>query len=284
MDTEAFVKMLARIRRDPAYAPASSRFIAEYVQWRDDLGMLNKVIANVARLRTLQNLLYLHLMPPGPEGRQGATFERLAQISGAVDDVGARAVRTLLRLAQTAGLIATERNPADGRQRVYVPTEALFAQARAYTLLLVRPLDPIFPHLRVVERLEADPEFYRAVFMGYAGAYFDSDVGRRPLSPDGYRAVLRLEGAATIFCVVIDCFHNGRHIPAAREFSRRFLISQSQVRAVLKAAEAAGLIKTAPHGRLIDAEPLAQALGEAHLRFLTFVALKIFHTGDALAS
>ena len=274
--------MSAKIRENPAYAAAAWRYVVEYAEWRDQLGPLNKVVANLARMRVLENLVYLHFLSPGREGRQGATFERLAELSGAVDDVGARAVRTLLRLAQSAGLVVSGRNPADGRQRLYRPTDALIHHSRAFTIIYVRPLDAVFPELNICKRLETEPDRHRDVVMGLARVY--REIGMKGASQtQGFGDVMRLEGAAAIFCVVIDCFNKGRNIPSAPEISRRFFISQSQVRAVLKAAEAAGFIETGPRGRLIDAQPLARACSEAHIRFLAFSALHTFGLADAIS-
>lgn len=275
MSSDVLADLSARIREHPAYAAAARRYVAEYAEWRHRLGVLNKVVANLARLRVLENLIYLHFLAEDQTASQGATFERLAELSGATDDIGARAVRTLLRLAQTAGLVVTGRNPADGRQRVYLPTDAMLQHSRAFTTISIRPLDAVFPDLKICARLEADPAYHRVVVMGLARVYFEIGLKRVP-HPQGFGEMMRLEGAAPIFCVVIDCFRSGRDIPVASEFSRRFFVSQSQARAVLKAAEAAGLITTAARGHLIDAEPLARAYSEAHIRFLAFSALHTF--------
>ena len=45
--------MSARILEHPAYATAVWRYAVEYAEWRDRLGLLNKVIANLVRMRVL---------------------------------------------------------------------------------------------------------------------------------------------------------------------------------------------------------------------------------------
>jgi len=271
MPREALAELSELIRSHPAFLRASRRYASEYVQWRERLGILNRVIANAARLRILENLIYLHAVRFDGQRRSGASFERIAELSGFTDDIGTRAVRTMLRLAQIGGLVVTARDPDDGRLRVYQPTEALLEHAREYVVIILRPLDAIFPHLHVRERLESEPGYYFEVISAMGRIYLEMGL-KSPRTPDPFRDLMRLEGAAPILITVIDCHFNGRDIPAAPELSRRFLVSQSQARAVLKAAAAQGLIRTGPRGRLLDAEPLARMQFGAFARFLAFAA------------
>jgi len=259
----------------PGFADASRRYAVEYTQWREQLGMLNKVIANAARLRILENLIYLHTVRFEDEGRRGASFERIAELSGFTDQIGTRAVRTLLRIAQIGGLVVGGRDAEDGRLRVYQPTETLMAHAREYAVIILRPLDYVFAHLRISEQMAHDPAYYSYVVSAFGRVYVAMGM-RTSKTSDPFRDLMRLEGASPILVTVLDCHFQGRDIPAAPEFARRFLVSQSQARAVLKAAEAQGLIRSGPRGRLIDAKPLEKAMFGAYARFLAFAAINGF--------
>jgi hypothetical protein len=67
--SDALAHLWVRIREHPAYAAAAWRYAVEYAGWRDRLGVLNQAIANLARMRVLENLVYLHFLAPGRRGR-----------------------------------------------------------------------------------------------------------------------------------------------------------------------------------------------------------------------
>jgi len=275
MPRNGLTALTEMIRTHPEFPGAARRYLVDYVDWRERLGMLNRVIANAARQRILENLLTLHFSRSESGGGPGVSFERLVEVSGATDDVGARAVRTALRLAQIGGLVVNGRDAADGRLRVYQPTDALIGHGRELSIFTLRPLDIIFPHLRICEKLAADPAFY-GVTAARVGRVVLQPGLRRPGIVSPLRDLMRQEGAIAIYNVVADCYSRGRDAPAAPELSRRFFVSQSQARAVLRSAEAQGLFRIGPRGRLLDAEPLTQGIMDGYARFLAFYALHIF--------
>ena len=271
---ESVTELADRIVAHPAFSEAAQSYICEYIDWRMSLGTLNKVIANAGRLRVLENLCLLHFLSL-EAGGQGTSFERLVEMSGVTDEIGARAVRTLLRLAQIAGLVVTGRGADDGRLRVYRPTDALLAHANDQIVLHLKPLDVFFPDLGLAARLEDPQRFFHSVAMGFGRVYLEQSL-RRPGMDLAYRDLMRLDGAMPIFCVVIDCHRRGRDLPAAAELSRRFLVSQSQVRALLKRAESEGLLRLGPRGRILEATKLVDAMFAAYARFLAFTAFHVF--------
>src|SRR3954470_9238460 len=114
MGREEILNLAQRIRAHPRFAESTARSIQDYLSWRIRLGVLNKLIANLARERILELLLFLHFSREG-KGDYGATFERLASSSESRDRIGSRAVRTALRLAQIAGHVVQTRSFEDGR-------------------------------------------------------------------------------------------------------------------------------------------------------------------------
>ncbi len=268
---DASADMADMILVHPDFAPAMRRYAVEYTRWRESLGLLNKVVANAARLRILENIVYLHTVDFDSEGQPGPSFERISQLSSSTDDIGARAVRTLLRLAQISGLVLSRRDVEDGRLSVYQPTDVLMSYAKDYALVTLRPLDYMFPQLKISEQMETDPTYFSYVTLAFGRVYLKMGL-RTPRTSDPFRDLMRLEGALPILLTVLDGYFQGHDIPIAPEFTRRFHVSQSQVRAVLKIAESLGLIRTASRGRLIDAAPLETALFAAYARFLAFAA------------
>jgi hypothetical protein len=272
------LKELARdIRVHPRFPEAAARATEEFIAWRIRLGVLNKVISNLARERILEHLLYLHFARSPAAGEHGATFERLADLSASRDRIGARAVRTTLRLAQIAGHVVLTRSHEDGRLRIYEPAEALLAQVGEYYLIMLGLLEDLAPEFRVRSRIRSEPGLLHDVIARIGRAYLAFDF-RPSAEADPYSEVLRLEGARPILATVVDCRLNRRDAPSAPELARRFYVSPSQTRAVLKIVETHGLVEMGPRGRLIDAERLTECYLGALCRSLAFFARHALET------
>ena len=278
---EELAGLAEAIRTHPRFFGAVRRFMAEFVEWRARLGVLNKVGSNLGRERLLEYVLYLHFARVGDSAEGGATFERLAALSEARDQIGARAVRTALRLAQIAGLVSVAKSTTDGRMRIITPAESLIELAREHLAITFRILDALTPQAAFSARLYDPPDFLPVLLTRIGRAYIEGGYQRNlPASP--FTALLRLEGSRVILSYVVDCHWDGRDLPTPQEFFRRFYVSPSQTRAVLKSAEAHGLARVGPRGRLSGADALADAYVDALSRFLAFAMRFGFALDDAI--
>lgn len=263
------------IRSHPHVVDAIRRFTADYLQWRARLGVLNKVLSNLGRERLLEHACYLHFTRGEPGNAHGATFERLAALAAARDQIGARATRSALRLAQIAGLLMQTRSPEDARLRIFEPSESLLAMTRDVYALAFRIFDDLAPGLDLSARVSRNPEFLSEVLTRLGRAFLRAEFHPQR-EPDVFNALLRLEGGRMILTTAIDRHWRGEDLPTSQELSRQFYISPSQIRAVLKNAESLGLIRTAARGRLVDAGPLAEAYLDTLSRFLAVFAEHAF--------
>jgi hypothetical protein len=271
------------IRSHPRFAPAMQRFTSEYLDWRRNLGVLNKVLSNLGREHLLEHVMYFHFMRQDGEAENGATFERLAALSAARDLIGARAARSALALAQTAGFVVAGRSRDDRRMRVFEPTELLLHLTREAYALPLRILDELAPRLRICDRIASDPGYISHILARLGDAYLKSEFTPRPTT-DPFQNVLRLEGGRPIVATAVNCHWRGRDLPTSQEIAWQFYVSPSQIRAVLKTAEAGGLMETGNRGRLIDAAPLTRAYVDATCYYLALYAHHAFDLdADAFA-
>lgn len=259
------------IRSHPRFVDAAGRFTADYLQWRVRLGVLNKVLSNLGRERLLEHVCYLHFTRGEPGNVHGATFERLAELSAARDQIGARAMRTALRLAQIAGLLLLARSRKDARLRIFEPTQALLAMVRELYGLLLRALDDLAPGLGLHTAVSDDPDFLAQNLARLGRAFLDAEFGSRE-KPDVFNNLLRLDGGRAILTTAIKRHWRGEDLPTSQEIARQFYVSPSQIRLVLKHAESLGLIRTAARGRLLDAGPLREAYLDSLSRLLAVLA------------
>lgn len=260
-------ELAAAICANPQFFDAARRFTTEYLAWRVRLGVLNKVLSNLGRERLLEHVLYLHF----GRAEHGATFERLASLSAARDQIGARAARTALRLAQIAGLVTLARSPDDGRLRIIEPAEPLLALTSDVYAMGFRIFDRLAPSGGLSAQLNGEPDFLTFVLtrMGRAFLMAEFQPGRKP---DVFNSLLRLEGGRPIMATAVDRHWRGQDLPTSQELSRQFYVSASQTRAVLKQAESLGIIRTAARGRLLDAAPLVELYLDALCETLALYA------------
>jgi hypothetical protein len=269
---EGIGALAAAIRGHPQYLLASRRYMAEFVALRANIGVVNKVMSNLGRERIFEHLLYLHFAGDAVASNSGASFERLASLSESRDQIGARAVRTALRLAQTAGLVVPVRSRQDARLRIYEPTESLVALTRDYSVLAFQVLDRLSPELRLAAQMRDNLKSMTNLLVRMGATYLVEEP-RPHVATDVLTSLLRLEGGRTILAVVIDCHARELPLPTSQDFARRFYVSPSQSRAILKQAQTLGLIRTAARGQVLDAQPLAKLYMDALSRYLAFAAL-----------
>jgi hypothetical protein len=201
----------------------------------------------------------------------GATFERLVAISESREGVGARAVRTALRLLQISGLIVSTRSRSDGRLRIYQPTQALLAQSRDYYSIVFGMFDALAPGANVSSRLKEDPHYLMEIFARAGEVFLAEDFILYP-GPDALSEVLRLDGASAILALVVDCRWSGRQMPTPSQLAPLYQVSGSQARVILKAAADKTLIVLGPRGALLDASALADGYLLRYSQYLAFFA------------
>ena len=265
------IELAAALRAHPRLTPAVDHFNAEFLAWRRQLGVFNKVLSNLGREHLLEHLLYYHYLRDVADLESGATFERVAALSSARDHIGARAARSALALAQAAGFVVQARSSSDKRLRIFEPTELLLHLTREAYALPFSVLDALAPSLGICDRLVREPGYLPRILARLGEAYLKQEFTPRP-TEDAFQNVLRLEGGRAIVGTAVNCYWRGRDLPTAHEIAWRFYVSPSQIRVVLKTAEDSGLIRTGSRGRLLDAEPLANAFVNATCYYLALYA------------
>jgi DNA-binding transcriptional ArsR family regulator len=236
----------------------------------------------LGRENIIEHLLILSFTRRVDDQSGGATFERLAALAETTERVGARAVRTALRLLKIGGLVVATRSRRDGRLRIYQPTPTLLAQARDYYAIVLGVFDALVPGASVRSRLKEDPA-YLAEILGRAGeAFLAQDFTPRPGS-EAFAQLLRLDGARAILAFVVDSHWSGRRLLTPGQLAPLFQVSGSQTRLILKAAADKALIVLGPRGALMDASALAAEYLLNYSQYLAFFARFGFDLEDRLA-
>jgi hypothetical protein len=264
-------ELAAAIRANPEFPESVRRSVNELVNWRSQLGVTIRAVSNLNRRSIIEHLLFLTATGRANDQSKGATFERLVAISETRERVGARAVRTALRLLQISGLIVSTRSRNDGRLRVYQPTPALLAQSRHYYSIVFGVFDALAPGSNIGPRLKEDAHYLMEIFARAGEAFLAENFILHP-SPAALGEVLRLDGASAILAFVVDCRWSGRQVPTPSQLAPLFQVSGSQTRVILKAAADRALIILGPRGTLLDASALAEGYLLRYSQYLAFFA------------
>jgi hypothetical protein len=187
------------------------------------------------------------------------------------EHVGARAVRTALRLLQIGGFVVATRSRQDGRLRIYQPTPRLLAHARDYYAIVFGMYDILAPEVNIGSRVKDDPQYLAEILARAGEAFLAADFAARP-KPDAFGQVLRLDGASAILAFVVDCHWSRRRLPTPGHLAPLFQVSGSQTRGILKAAADKALIVLGPRGALVDASILADEYLRHYSQYLAFFA------------
>jgi hypothetical protein len=274
-------RLAVAIRVHPRFLEAARRSVSELVAWRSQLGVSNRVITNLGRELIIEHLLILSFARRVDDQSGGATFERLAALSEIRERVGARAVRTALRLLQIGGLVVAMRSRRDGRLRIYQPTPTLLAQARDYYAIVLGVFDALAPGANVRSRLQEDPAYLTEI-LGRAGEAFLAQDFTPRSSSDAFAQLLQLDGASAILAFVVDRHWSQRRLPTPGQLAPLFQVSGSQTRIILKAAADKELIVLGPRGALLDASALADEYLRYYSQYLAFFARYGFDLEDRL--
>lgn len=250
------------------------RYTAKYMEWRRDLGMINRLISNVSYEHVLENVMCFHFLNC-PGMFPGASFERVLDLSQVRDGIGSRAVRSVLALAETAGWVLVKRGLIDKRQKLFEPTETLLNMMRDLCSLPLGILDDMNGNYIIHQKLYKDPDFIRFVFTRLGEVYVINPEYDPHLETNVYENLQRMDGGPSLIATSLVCSWMGRDLPTAQDLAKHYYVSASQIRFVMAYADSVGLIKTGYRGRLMGTDALEEAYVDALCHDLALFADRV---------
>ena len=229
----------AAFAANPSFPAALRAYTISFIGFRQNSGLVNKIVSYHARWRVAGFLLYLHADRErfGPDG--GATYGRLVDMCGRKPEVSKRSLKTLLALLQLSGMVTTKRSSHDGRSKVYQPTARMQGFMSPWLTYATTTLDLLEPRQQRARALEADAGF-RDKFLVSMGRWHETATPLVERMPDYTAFFGGRDGAGAVLLAVMLADMDGTPVPSRAALSKVFGLSKTQVTSVLREGEALG--------------------------------------------
>lgn len=245
------------VMRHPGFEVAAMRYAGNVVGWRKRLGRFNRVGTNLG-FHIVNYTMYLDFARRAGQSEQGATYSAILEICESRKQCGGRALRTVLTLLTVLGHLRVERLKCDARIRVYVPSDRMIQEATDIYGYAMGALEELVPNSDYGRRIEDDPTLLWQLISRSGRAIIEDGIRITEHFPELDRIISQAGGLPTTISLT-HANMTDASMPSTREIAKNFTISPSQVRAVLAAADEAGLINRSKDGDIADVGPLVAA-------------------------
>ncbi len=254
--TDQLSALAEALTQHPSFDRAAALYVGNVVTWRRSLGLLNRV-GTVLGIHIIYYVVLLHFARSGQPAERGATFTNLLKICTDRQQCGGRALRTVLAVCTMIGVLRVQQVEGDLRTRVFVPSPKLLADMRGHLARTLACLDILVGEERYANRMINEVTFLPQ-FMASAGhSYLELGLTVTDDLPQ-LHGLMQLRGGCLTIAALTDAHFQGVAYPAPSAIARDYSISVSQVRNVLTAANAEGLITSDLSGRVTHVAPLVE--------------------------
>lgn len=258
---------IATLRAHPSFGAASLHITGGIEGHFGGNLMLSRVMSDRGRVLFAVGVLCLDAETEG-----GLTAARMMALTTELGLSSPGRAKAMLALLRWGGYLAAGASDGDRRERRLVPTEKLWAAIRARWQLLFEGLAVIEPTGRKALALIDEPAFRRAFLRALAGAF---RAGYRPLHHAPALAAAVERDAGLMILLALDlAASRGLAPPPIAHLAGRFGVSRAHVLAVLREAEAAGLVGRDPlSGAAIAAPSLHEGVSQLVAAILALAAM-----------
>lgn len=162
----------------------------------------------------------------------------------------ARQVDHLIRRLQDAGFVSVQPAPGDRRARLLLPTEAMLEHDRLWLIVHTAPLTVLWPDRDYSRAMRCDPDFQMeqrrqsAQWMASAVQIMSSVAETMLFFNHAGGHMVR----STLLWTAMESGDTTQVTVPYAELAARFGVSRTQVRVILRAAEALDLVRLADRG------------------------------------
>lgn len=246
--------VMANILRHPSFDAAALGYVANVIEWREELGLFNRMGTNLA-FHIINYTAYLHLANRAGTIEHGATFSNLLAICESRQQCGGRALRTVLAALRAMGQLHMKRLKNDGRVQVYIPSDKLLSEIKDIYGYSMMALDTLLPGSQNAQEIHTNKDFLPRIISKSGRAVIEDGIQITEYFPELHLIIQQAGGLPTSISLV-DAQMRNMAFPSQRAIAKKFKISPSQVRTVINGIAKHGLITRAKDGQIINAHRL----------------------------
>ena len=246
------------ILQHPKFPIASRHYFKGITTWRRTLGLANRFSSTEVATHIIYYVMLLHYGNPTGAPEAGATFGRLLDICETRKQCGARALRTVLVLANLAGYLHAARSSTDRRVQYYVPSPKLLQMVREFHRRALSCLDHLVAQPIYEQMTDAGSEVSEHILATAGREVVSQGIPIVEYIPDLHHLMQLAGGCPTVLAIVyaLEC---GAPLPSTYQIAREYGISASQARNILQVATGHGLVQVNESGQPVEANGLRQA-------------------------
>jgi hypothetical protein len=231
----------ARIMSHPRFGEAFARYIDNALHWQAGHRPFGKASVTHTRSSIIGYILYLHLRVAEGNPDDGASYSKIWSICEQRGDCGPRVLKTQLALMSVFGFLHCERGRHDRRLRLYRPTERLYGYIREWYSGTFSCFDCLAPGHDFSARVKQDTEFLRHIILTISPPYLDENILLVKFYPQLFDLFMQ-EGGFTTSALLVQAELAEQPLASMRDISRRYSVSASQVRNIMRLLESQNLL------------------------------------------
>jgi hypothetical protein len=239
-DGDLLAATAVRIMSHPRFDEAFAHYIDNVLNWQVNHKSYGKASTNHTRSSIVGYILYLNYRADPADPDDGASYSKIWSICEKRGDCGPRVLKTQLALMSVFGFLDCERGAHDRRLRLYRPTGRMYAYIREWYSGSFGCFDRLKPNQDYAGRVRQDPEFLRHIILSISPPYLDENILLVKFFPFLFDLFMQ-EAGFTTSALLIQAQLHGESLGPIRDIARRYGVSESQVRKVLRQLESQGL-------------------------------------------
>jgi hypothetical protein len=224
------------IQQHPQFAQAFRHYIETMLDWRALNKAAAKASASHARSTIVGYVLYLHFAADPADPDDGPGYAKLLRLCVQRRDCGPRVLKTVLALLRLTGFVRLERGMRDKRLKLYRPTAKMIGFMQDWYSRSVGSFDKLNPNNDFGRRLRRDEALLGHIITAIAPPYMDNNIQLVGHFPALFE-LFAFDAGFPVAALMVQSHLNQVPMPSATAIAKRFGLSPSQIRVILKMLE-----------------------------------------------
>lgn len=241
------LEAIAAVRREPCFRQAAAAIAVSSIEYYQRHWLADRVLNDRGRFGIVLIIMFLHFSYRAGVASSGLTTARLREICVGADLCSGGRAESMLLMMRATGLVERAEE-SDRRARHYVPTPKLIAVHRQRQRQVLSALDILRGGTRYLDSIGSDDGAFYPQFVLALGRVFLAGYRIVHAAPELQKMIDRDAGLPLMMCVLLASPDYAALVPEEMRptgvagLARRFDVTRTHVRSVLRDAESAGFL------------------------------------------